>query len=267
MSTGQVGSETEHWAKWYAIGLDKEERSWLVGPDPEEIFLGQVRKSLNRTKKLLDIGCGTGETVEAIASRVGEAWGVDTSKRLIEVAEKDSPANVHFRVADGRRLPFTDKNFDVVICQRGLATENLRFASEMSRVLKNRGVFIAIAIGETDKENIKRVFKRGQLYASMLRGKTEADRHVALLKRLGFNPVIVKEYNPTEYFATVDDLVLRLETTPIIPSFHRVNDKQALKIVEKSLFNDRGLRTNSHRLIVKAVKKQSDHEPRRVSKC
>ncbi len=120
--------------------------------------------------------------------------------------------------------------------------------------MSEKGVFIAIAIGERDKENIKRVFKRGQLYTSMLRKKTEAARHIALLKKLGFSRVIVKEYNPTEYFATLDDLILRLETTPILPSFHRVKDNRTLKIIEQTLSDHRGIRTNSHRLIAKAIK-------------
>ncbi len=173
---------------------------------------------------------------------------------LIRIAKKGSPLNVHFRVADGRRLPFEDENFGVVISQRGPATENEEFAREMSRVLSEKGIFIAIAIGERDKENIKRVFKTGKLYTSMLRRKTEAYRHIALLKNLGFNRVIVREYNPIQYFATLNDLILRLETTPIIPSFHRVKDRRTLQIIEQSLFDGRGIRTNSHRLIVKATK-------------
>ena len=247
-------AEGEPWARWYIKGLGRKRNSWIVGPEPEKIFLDEVTKSVGRDKTLLDIGCGAGKTVKLIAPKVKEAWGIDPSKTLIEFARKNAPKNTRFKVADGRRLPFEDGSFDVVICQRGPATDNQTFAKEMRRVLKENGAFVAIAIGERDKENIKRVFGKGQLYKALLTKKTEAKRHVALLKKLKFASAEVREYNSVEYFAKLDDLVFRLERTPIIPNFHKVKDRRFLEKIERKCSNGKGIRTNSHRVIVKAIK-------------
>lgn len=203
---------------------------------------------------MLDIGCGVGTTIKSLAPKVAQVYGIDVSRRLIRGAKKGAPRNAHFRVADGRKLPFPDQFFDVIISQRGAATENISFAREMWRVLKLGGIFIAITIGERDKENIKRIFGRGQLFNALIKSKTESARHVALLKRLGFSSVHVEEYDPTEYFATLEDLVRRLEYAPIIPHFHRIRDKRVLNEIKRKLSDGKGVRTNSHRLIVTAAK-------------
>lgn len=246
--------ETGYWARSYRKGLKWRGRSWKVGKDPERIFLNEVKARLNRKRNLLDIGCGTGTTVKLLAPRVKEAWGIDPTSILIKTAKKGAPPNAHFRLADGRRLPFRDKSFDVVICQRGPATDNIRFASEMHRVLKKGGAFIAIYIGQHDKENIKRIFKRGQFYSELIHGRTEADKHRRLLKKLGFRRIRVSDYDVVEYFPTLDDLVSRLERAPIIPHFHRIRDARLLKNVQIQIRDKLGLRTNSHRIILKAVK-------------
>ncbi len=252
MTAKQVGREP--WARWYIKGLGKKRNSWIVGSEPEKIFLREVKKSVSRNKTLLDIGCGAGTTVKLIAPRVREAWGIDPSRRLIEIAKENAPDNAHFKVADGRNLPFEDGRFDVVISQRGPATENERFTREMWRVLQKNGIFVAITIGEKDKESIKKIFGRGQLYRALLRKRTAAKRHIALLRKLRFTRVDLRDYNPVEYFATLDDLVFRLDRTPIIPNFRKTKDKAFLKEIQLKFFDGKGIRTNSHRLIVKAIK-------------
>jgi ubiquinone/menaquinone biosynthesis C-methylase UbiE len=184
----------------------------------------------------------------------GEAWGIDPTSILIKTAKKGAPPKAHFRIGDGRRLPFGNERFDVVICQRGPATDNMRFAREMHRVLKKEGTFIAIYIGERDKENIKRIFKRGQFYSEMVNGRTEADRHGRVLNELRFKRIRIRDYDVVEYFPTLDDLVSRFERAPIIPHFHRSRDVRLLRKVEMQIRDKEGLRTNAHRIIVKAVK-------------
>lgn len=249
--------EAAYWARSYRKGLKWRGKSWKVGEDPERIFINEVKANVDKRTKLLDIGCGTGKTVKLLAPRLKEAWGIDPTPVLIKAAKKGAPPNARFRLADGRALPFPDESFDVVICQRGPATDNMRFAREMSRVLKQNGTFIAIYIGEHDKENIKYIFKRGQFYNEMFRGESEARRHTELLRKLGFRRIKVKELNVVEYFAGLEDLVSRLERVPIIPNFHGVRDKRLLRKVEMKIQDKKGLRTNSHRIILTAVKLRS----------
>jgi trans-aconitate 2-methyltransferase len=80
---------------------------------------------LQAAKRVLDVGCGTGKVTAEIASRVcqGTVVGVDSSADMIAFAvSKYGPTvqpNLHFEVADARRLPFRDE-FDLVVSVNAL---------------------------------------------------------------------------------------------------------------------------------------------------
>jgi ubiquinone/menaquinone biosynthesis C-methylase UbiE len=91
---------------------------------------------------VLDVGCGTGVTTReaARAAPDGEAFGVDLSGRMIEVAQKLAAAegllNARFEQADAQVHPFPEAGFDAVVSRTGamffgdpqLAFANLRRA-------------------------------------------------------------------------------------------------------------------------------------------
>ena len=73
---------------------------------------------------LLDVGCGAGDDVRALAARVapgGRAMGVDASAAMIEEARRrgGGPA-VEFRVADVTGLGLADASVDGARCERVL---------------------------------------------------------------------------------------------------------------------------------------------------
>ena len=94
------------------------------------VDLGAVKRGLHDMlepapgSRVLDIGCGTGADVRALAERVGPSGhvvGVDNSARLIaegvaQSAGRDLP--VEFQVADAHELPFADSSFDAVRSER-----------------------------------------------------------------------------------------------------------------------------------------------------
>jgi SAM-dependent methyltransferase len=101
------------------------------------------RGSIERGRRVLDIGCGCGETTIELARRVGQSGsvlGVDISTQLIEAAraaaQKPDLANVHFEQADAQTHPFPAGSFDVVFSRFGImffddpvaAFQNLRSA-------------------------------------------------------------------------------------------------------------------------------------------
>ena len=63
------------------------------------------------TETLLDIGCGSGETLAAARSRVGRAVGVDRSRALLTLARGAG----HLVQADAHQLPFRDGCGHVVL--------------------------------------------------------------------------------------------------------------------------------------------------------
>src|SRR3954447_19572038 len=72
--------------------------------------------------RVLDIGCGFGDTTPRIAALVGdagEAVGVDAAERFIETARAESEAsNVRFLVGDVQTIPFDD-GYDMAFSRMG----------------------------------------------------------------------------------------------------------------------------------------------------
>jgi ubiquinone/menaquinone biosynthesis C-methylase UbiE len=74
--------------------------------------------------RLLDVGCGTGEVVRALAGEVGAQGivvGVEPSATMLDEARRrtgDSSPRVEFRAGDITRLDFDDGTFDGVTCER-----------------------------------------------------------------------------------------------------------------------------------------------------
>jgi ubiquinone/menaquinone biosynthesis C-methylase UbiE len=92
------------------------------GADPQQrqmrrVFLDRV--PFPEGARVLEVGCGTGVLVRTVAARPGiaEVVGVDPGGSLIRRAEElgAGMANVSFREADGRELPFEPESFDVVL--------------------------------------------------------------------------------------------------------------------------------------------------------
>ena len=77
------------------------------------------------TDRVLDVGCGTGQTTRdaARAAGDGEALGVDLSSRMLEHARKlanaEGVSNAHFEQADAQVHPFLPAWFDVAISRTG----------------------------------------------------------------------------------------------------------------------------------------------------
>ena len=78
-----------------------------------------------RGERVLDIGCGTGQTTRdaAGAARPGQALGVDLSAPMIELARRlaarQDIGNVSFEQADAQIHPFPAGSFDVAISRTG----------------------------------------------------------------------------------------------------------------------------------------------------
>ena len=67
---------------------------------------------------ILDVGCGTGVTLEAIvaAHPAARAWGIDLSPEMIAVARRRLGDRAELQVADAEHLPAGDGAIDLVVC-------------------------------------------------------------------------------------------------------------------------------------------------------
>lgn len=93
---------------------------------------------------VLDVACGTGETVCFVAERwAARVYGVDRSEQMIRRAEAKARARgvtVQFATADAARLPFGDAVLDAAICECTLCfLDKERVIREMVRVVRSGG--------------------------------------------------------------------------------------------------------------------------------
>ncbi|MEU6663650.1 methyltransferase domain-containing protein [Streptomyces sp. NPDC046821] len=76
--------------------------------------------------RVLDVGCGTGQTTRLAARRAydGNVVGIDLSAPMLERARRDAAAedldNVTFEQGDAQVHPFPDQGFDVLISRGGV---------------------------------------------------------------------------------------------------------------------------------------------------
>jgi SAM-dependent methyltransferase len=85
------------------------------------------RADIRPGQRILDIGCGCGETTMELARRVGDAgsvMGVDISAMLIEAARQlaieSGLTSVRFEAADAQTFPFIAQDFDLVFSRFGI---------------------------------------------------------------------------------------------------------------------------------------------------
>lgn len=96
-------------------------------------------------QSLLDVGCGRGELLRALATRfpaAGRLVGVDPSLAMLAQAKRGlkSPA-IEWVLGEIEALPFDDASFDWVVCDCSFnhAADPARAAAELFRVLKPNG--------------------------------------------------------------------------------------------------------------------------------
>ena len=73
-----------------------------------------LRGAASAASRVLEVGCGTGNYVSALQSRVGCAcWGIDPSEEMLNQARKRSSA-VDYRQGRAEDLGFAPESFDLV---------------------------------------------------------------------------------------------------------------------------------------------------------
>jgi ubiquinone/menaquinone biosynthesis C-methylase UbiE len=115
-------------------------------------------------ERVLEVGCGTGHALAALASvagPTGHAVGIDVSSGMLAMAQETvraaAVAKVRFALCDARALCFADETFDAAFMSFTL--ESFAFADipvvlgEVGRVLRSNGRLGVVAMAETEHSN------------------------------------------------------------------------------------------------------------------
>jgi len=177
-------------------------------------------------EKVLDIGCGFGETTIRIAELVGpegEAVGVDAAPRFIEVAERESAdvPNARFAVVDVETTTF-DETFDMAYSRMG----TMFFANPVASLRRVRealvpGGRLAMAVWRSKTENewmmraqeiTERFVTKPEEYDEPTCGPgpfsmANADTTSAILKSAGFDEISLRRCDRPIFMGSADEAI------------------------------------------------------------
>jgi len=91
------------------------------------------RVGIGAGMRVLDVGCGTGRFLQAAADVGADAWGLDASEELLEIARDRVPA-ADLSLGDMQALPYAEDTFDVVT-----GFNSFFFASDLESALREAG--------------------------------------------------------------------------------------------------------------------------------
>jgi len=155
-------------------------------------------ENINKTSRVLDVGCGTGRTAAYIASRYGaNVTGMDINPIMVKKARKRiSRENLPVEITQGsiESCALKDQDFDFVLSESVLVFVHApRALNEIFRLLKKGGRMIAIELtlnyplSPAGMDEIKKFYG----FKSVLKEKEWG----ALLTQAGFKDIIIRRNN------------------------------------------------------------------------
>ena len=235
----------------YGYGTGPKYKSEYPNGDPEKIFKEKLLELAGVDKRALDIGCADGKFTLSVAPFFKKVYGIDISKKNLEIAKSHNnekrSKNVEYSFQNASHTLFKDAFFDVAYCRRGPS-----YYKEYYRILKTKGYYLEIGIGEMDAVELKKIFGRGQGYGKW--GKSTLDENLKELQGLGFKVVFAKDFHYFEYYPNYEEIDLFLQGVPIFEDFDSGKDKSNLTKYVSKFQTDKGIKLSRHRIVLVAQK-------------
>lgn len=128
-----------------------------------------AEETVDKETKILDAGCGTGQSSAYIAKKLGcQVTALDLNEIMVEKAnERFAGEDLQIHAVSGtvEKLPFPDDTFDIVLSESVmLFTDISRSISEFRRVLKSNGKLLAIEMAMKNKQRDEEIEPLKELY-------------------------------------------------------------------------------------------------------
>ncbi|MFO7931555.1 MAG: ArsR/SmtB family transcription factor [Thermodesulfobacteriota bacterium] len=124
----------------------------------------QIFRDAGSYKTGVDLGCGTGELLDAMKNHAQKVIGVDSSPRMLEEARKRFSAgagkNIEIRLGEIEHLPMGDNEADLAVISLVMQYLDVPEAAltEVGRILKPGGEFILAEFDSHGREALKDVY-------------------------------------------------------------------------------------------------------------
>lgn len=121
-----------------------------------------IEESKLNNGKILDLGCGKGESINYLKDIGFEVYGLDISEKLIEENKRNIKDIdfIKFDLESNKNLPYEDNFFDGVLIECVLnLLENKEFIlKEIYRILKDDGLILINDLMTLEKNNMGNLF-------------------------------------------------------------------------------------------------------------
>lgn len=142
LSSSSVNWETDIYAKGQQLNL------WPYTTVVSAFYRERAHWSADRAPKVLEVGCGAGNNLWALAEMGFDVYGVEQSETAVRFATERLLSlgfSSSIEVGSMSDLPFSDESFDFVLDRGGITQVPInqvpRVSAEVYRVLRSPGVF------------------------------------------------------------------------------------------------------------------------------
>ena len=109
--------------------------------------------------------CGTGELLSGLQKKAGFTVGVDSSRKMLDQAEKilsNNKTNIELRLGELEHLPLQNSEADLAVLSMVMhhLAEPEKVTTEVARILKTDGIFIIADFEKHTNEEMRKKFGR-----------------------------------------------------------------------------------------------------------
>ncbi len=214
-------------------------KTWRAPVDWD--YLEEVKKYLNPSSSVLDIGTGGGERFIQLSNIFKNGLGVDIDPKMIDIARQNAHAvdNVEF-IVSSEKLARIEKDFDLILNRH--APFNL---TAIFNHLKPGGYFITQQVGENNMQNVKKALNQKHENPTITKNE--------ILKN-GLSIVSFQEYDVEYVVKDIESLIFWLKALDMlhadIATNKAIDNVEILNAILKGNVDEGGFVTNEHRYLV-----------------